>query len=423
MAEIKCPNCQQVFQVDESGVANIIKQIRDNEFNKELKKIRDEEEEKTRKAVQMATLDITAKKDTELSRKENIITSLQAEIRAADNHKELAVTKTKEDLTKEVQELTLKLRMKENEIQAAHNRIIDQERNSEKDLRLAVNEAVKEADAEHNEKINELSAELKSKQKELEFYKDMKAKLSTKMLGETLEQHCEIAFEQSRAIGFPRAIFGKDSDITTGSKGDYIYRDYDDNGLEYISIMFEMKNEADNTTTKKKNDDFLKELDKDRREKNCEYAVLVSLLEGDSEIYNVGIVDKSHLYPKMYVIRPQFFMPIIALLRNEARNSLLYKVELASVRNQNIDISNFEDNMNAFKEAFSKNYRLASEKFQTAIAEIDKSIDHLVKTKEALLSSDRNLRLAADKTDDLSIKKLTKGNPTMAQKFADLEKT
>ena len=262
---------------------------------------------------------------------------------------------------------------------------------------------------------------LRLKDEEIAHYKDFKSKLSTKMVGESLEQHCEIEFNRLRATGFKNAYFEKDNDAKSGSKGDYIFKDFDDESGEFISIMFEMKNEMDTTSTKKKNEDFLKELDKDRREKNCEYAVLVSLLEPENELYNTGIVDMSHRYPKMYVIRPQFFIPIITLLRNAALNSLGYQRELAIIKTQNIDISKFEDEMNDFKDKFSRNYRLASEKFQTAIAEIDKTIDHLQKTKEALLSSENNLRLANNKAEDLSIKRLTKNNPTMEAKFAALK--
>ncbi|MEG1506752.1 MAG: DUF2130 domain-containing protein, partial [Bacilli bacterium] len=265
--------------------------------------------------------------------------------------------------------------------------------------------------------------ELKTKDEQIEYYKDMKLKLSTKMVGETLEQHCEVEFERIRATGFQNAEFGKDNDSSSGSKGDYIYRESDTDGNEIISIMFEMKNENDNTATKHKNDDFLKELDKDRNEKKCEYAVLVSLLETDSELYNSGIVDKSHLYSKMYVVRPQFFIPIITILRNAAMNSLQYKSELALVKSQNIDISNFEDNINMFKEGFAKNYELASRKFKTAIDEIDKTIKSLEKTKENLLSSENNLRLANNKAEDLTIKKLTSGNATMIQMFEELKET
>jgi hypothetical protein len=264
--------------------------------------------------------------------------------------------------------------------------------------------------------------ELQAKNEQIDYYKDLKTRLSTKLLGETLEQHCQIEFNRLRATGFQNAYFEKDNDAKTGSKGDFIFRDFGDDGTEFISIMFEMKNEADTTATKKKNEDFFKELDKDRREKNCEYAVLVSMLEADNELYNNGIVDVSYKYPKMYVIRPQFFIPIITLLRNAASNSLQYRQELAIVRNQNIDISNFEADINDFKDKFARNYRIASEKFKTAIEEIDKTIAHLQKTRDALLSSENNLRLANDKAEDLTIKKLTAHNPTMAKKFAELDK-
>ena len=315
-----------------------------------------------------------------------------------------------------------------------------------KDKQIEINELISKKDAELVEKNNEIlklkgqkdldekefqikeqnlkekyEVQLQCKDEEIARYKEFKAKLSTKMLGETLEQHCEISFEQNRAMAFQSAYFEKDNNAKSGSKGDYIFRDYDEEGTEYLSIMFEMKNEADTTSTKKKNEDFFKELDKDRREKNCEYAVLVSMLEPENDLYNNGIVDVSHKYEKMYVVRPQFFIPIITLLRNATRHSLGYRKELALIKAQNIDVSNFEAAMNDFKDKFSRNYRLASEKFQTAIAEIDKTIDHLQKTKEALLSSDKNLRLANDKAEDLSIKKLTKNNPTMQAKFEELQ--
>ena len=263
--------------------------------------------------------------------------------------------------------------------------------------------------------------EIKRREDEIAYYKDFKARQSTKMIGESLEQHCETEFNKLRATAFQNAYFEKDNDIKTGSKGDFIYREFSDDGVEFISIMFEMKNEMDTTATKHKNEDFFKELDKDRKEKNCEYAVLVTMLEADNEYYNSGIVDVSYKYPKMYVVRPQFFIPIITVLRNAALNSLQYRHELELVRNQNIDITHFEDDINDFKDKFSRNFRLASEKFQKAIDEIDKTIDHLQKTKEALLSSENNLRLANNKAEDLTIKRLTKGNPTMAEKFAELE--
>lgn len=316
---------------------------------------------------------------------------MKAKLQTTETEKKLAITEAVNRLEKERDELASELKSKDTEKQLLQSSLKDKH-----------------------------AIELKSKDEMITYYKDMKARLSTKMVGETLEQHCEIEFNKLRATAFQNAYFEKDNDATTGSKGDYIYRETDEAGTEIISIMFEMKNEDDKTATKHKNEDFLRELDKDRADKKCEYAVLVTLLEVGSELYNSGIVDVSHRYPKMYVIRPQFFIPIITLLRNAAASSLKYKSELALVKSQNVDITNFEDNMNTFKEGFAKNYDLASRKFKTAIGEIDKTIDHLQKTKEALLSSENNLRLANNKAEDLTIKRLTRGNPTMTAKFAEL---
>jgi len=399
MQEIKCPKCGEVFQVDESGYAAILKQVRDKEFEKEInsQKIQFESEKET--AIKLATVETEQDYKELINKKDLKIAELESKIEACRKDTELAVTKAVTDKDREIAE-------KENVITKLNGQIETNEKESQ-----LKEQSLKE---QYEEK-------LKFKDEEIAHYKEFKSKLSTKMIGESLEQHCEIEFNKLRATGFQNAYFEKDNDARTGSKGDYIFRDKDSNGVEFISIMFEMKNEMDSTSTKKKNDDFLKELDKDRKEKNCEYAILVSLLEPDNELYNSGIVDMSHKYPKMYVIRPQFFIPIITLLRNAALNSLAYKQELAVIKNQNIDISNFENEMNEFKEKFSKNFRLASEKFQKAIEEIDKTIEHLQKTKEALLSSENNLRLANNKAEDLSIKRLTKNNPTMAQKFAELK--
>lgn len=388
MQEIKCPKCGEVFQVDESGYAAIVKQIRDKEFQKEVLE---------REAQYKARLE--AIKNEAVAVKEKEITALQARLASYEMEKRLAVSevvfKTERQLAEKNQEL-LKLTSK---VEA-----------SEKESKIR-EQSIKDG---YEEK-------LKMKEDQIAYYRDLKARQSTKMIGETLEQHCAIEFNRLRATAFRNAYFEKDNDARTGSKGDFIFREYDEEGTEFISIMFEMKNEADETATKHKNEDFLKELDKDRKEKNCEYAVLVSLLEADNELYNGGIVDMSHRYPKMYVVRPQFFIPIITLLRNAAMNSLQYKKELATIKNQNIDISHFEEDMNDFKEKFARNYRIASEKFKKAIEEIDKTIDHLQKTKEALLSSENNLRLANNKAEDLSIKRLTRNNPTMQAKFAELE--
>lgn len=367
MNEIICPHCSKAFKIDEAGYASILKQVRDNEFSEQLhEKINLIEREKTT-ALELAILKISSEKDSLIKELENKIDNSEA---------------------------TYKLKMVET-IQA-----VEKERDQIK--------------ADFQIKITDRDNEIRRLQ-------EMKARLSTKMIGETLEQHCEIEFNRIRATAFPNAYFEKDNDARTGSKGDFIFRDKDTIGNEIVSIMFEMKNESDQTVTKSKNEHFFKELDKDRNEKNCEYAVLVSMLEPENDLYNSGIVDVSYKYPKMFVIRPQFFIPIISLLRNAALNSLKYKAELALIKSQSIDISNFENELDAFKSAFSKNYDLASRRFQTAIDEIDKSIDHLQKTKEALLGADRNYRLANDKAQEVSIKKLTKGNPTMAAKFAELE--
>lgn len=402
MNEIICPHCKKAFKIDEAGFANILKQVRNQEFEKELHDRLELLERDKISAVKLAEANTKnalqndiSKRDAELAQlkaeKETEIARLLHKLESFETEKKLAVTEAVTKIDKERIDLEIKLQNKNHEIQLREVSLKEQFEN-----------------------------ELKLKNEMIERYKDMKLRLSTKMIGETLEQHCETEFNKLRAIGFKNAYFEKDNDSKTGSKGDYIYRETDELGNEIISIMFEMKNEGDETVTKKKNDDFLRELDKDRTEKQCEYAVLVSLLEAESELYNTGIVDVSHKYPKMYVVRPQFFIPIITLLRNAAMNSLQYKAELALVKNQNIDITNFEENINKFKDGFAKNYELASRKFKTAIDEIDKTIDHLQKTKEALLSSENNLRLANNKADDLTIKKLTKDNPTMTAKFAEL---
>ena len=403
MQEIKCPNCGEVFQVDESGYAQILSQVRDKEFDKEIR-----QREKL----------IESQKELEI---EKLKAQLKALEEATDKDVKLAVT---EALSKQKQEAQQELNRQQHEAQEALNK---QERKSieelaDKDIEIAkLKGQLESKDNESKLKSQALKEQyedkLKLKDEQIEYYRDFKARQSTKMVGESLEQHCDIEFNKLRATAFPNAYFGKDNDARTGSKGDFIFREADASGTEFISIMFEMKNQMDETATKKKNEDFLKELDKDRREKNCEYAVLVSLLETDNELYNTGIVDVSYRYPKMYVVRPQFFIPIITLLRNAALNSLEYKQELETIRNQNIDISNFEEKINVFKDGFSRNFRLASEKFNNAIDEIDKSISHLQKIKEALLSSENNLRLANNKAEDLTIKKLTRGNPTMKELF------
>lgn len=405
MNEIICPHCKKAFQIDEAGFADILKQVRTQEFDRELHERLELMEKDKENAVKLAEANAksalerdVSKMEAELEKlrveKESELHKLLAKIDATETEKKLAVNEAVSKLERERNELANRLQSKDHELQLREVSLKEQ-----------------------------YEQELKLKNEMIERYKDMKQKLSTKMLGETLEQHCETEFNKLRATGFQHAYFEKDNDAKTGSKGDYIYRETDAAGNEIISIMFEMKNEGDETTTKKKNEDFLRELDKDRSEKGCEYAVLVSLLEADSELYNTGIVDMSYKYPKMYVVRPQFFIPIITLLRNAAMNSLQYKAELAMVKNQDIDITNFEEKINTFKTGFAKNYDLASRKFKTAIDEIDKTIDHLQKTKDALLSSENNLRLANNKAEDLTIKKLTRGNPTMTAKFNELSDT
>ena len=406
MQEIRCPKCGEIFQVDETGYEQIARQVRDKEFEKELSarkaeiaQNREQELSLIRMQQERAHAEHLAKKDAELSEKSKRIAELEAKLSAGETEKKLAVTdaleKKNEELAKRLTEITeLKGELKNKEIESQLG---------EKSLR-----------EQYEEK-------LRSKDEMIEYYKDFKAKQSTKMIGESLEQHCLAQFNSLRMTAFPNAYFEKDNDARTGSKGDFIYREASEDGTEFISIMFEMKNEADKTATKHKNEDFFRELDKDRNEKKCEYAILVSLLEGDSDLYNNGIVDVSYRYPKMYVVRPQFFIPIITLLRNAAMNSLHYRRELAAVKSQQVDILNFEENMNAFKEGFARNYRIASEKFAAAIEEIDKTISHLQKTKEALLSSENNLRLANNKAEDLSIKRLTKNAPSVKAMFDALK--
>ncbi len=405
MQEIKCPNCGQVFAVDESGYAQIVQQVRDAEFEKELARRGKQYEEtketelKLARAEQQGEFDKRlSAKDAELAEKEQELEQLRAQIAGTETEKKLAVSEMSQEKDKE-------LSAKEKEILNLKNQLSNQQ-----------NEAALQVQS-----LNEKHAdELKRKDEEIEYYKDFKARQSTKMIGESLEQHCQNQFNSIRMTAFPNAYFEKDNDAASGSKGDFIFREEAD-GVEFLSIMFEMKNEMDETATKHKNEDFFKKLDKDRREKNCEYAVLVSLLEPDSELYNNGIVDVSYQYDKMYVIRPQFFLPLITLLRNAALNTLQYRQEAALAKSQQLDVSHFEENMNAFKQGFARNYELASKKFQTAIDEIDKTISHLQKTKEALLSSENNLRLANNKAEDLSIKKLTKNAPAVKEMFDQLE--
>lgn len=399
MQNIKCPKCGEVFQVDESGYAAIVKQVRDQEFMNELKGREDQWAREKQAAVRLAQAETEKSFQALLSQRETELTALRGKMEAAESRSQLAVKEAVGEKEKEISARDQRIFLLTSQLEAAEKE------------RLLSEQALKES----------YEGQIKAKDEMISYYKDFKARQSTKMVGESLEQHCLNEFNKLRSTGFQHAYFEKDNDARTGSKGDFIYRESAEDGTEFISIMFEMKNEMDQTAVKHRNEDFFKELDRDRREKKCEYAVLVSLLEADSELYNTGIVDVSYRYPKMYVIRPQFFIPMITLLRNAAINSLKYQQELAVIRSQNIDISHFEEDMNDFKEKFSRNYRLASEKFQKAIEEIDKTIDHLQKTKEALLSSENNLRLANSKAEDLSIKRLTRNNPTMAQKFAELK--
>lgn len=391
MHEVICPHCGKAFKIDEAGYANILKQVRDGEFEKQLHERLELAEQDKRNAVELAQIKVASELQIASMAKDTEIQQLKAKLDATGVAQKLAITEAVGAVEKERDELKSGIRLAELEKQLAEKSLKDK-----------------------------YETQIKDRDDTIERLRDMKARLSTKMVGETLEQHCETEFNRIRSTAFPRAYFEKDNDARTGSKGDYIFRDLDEAGTEIVSVMFEMKNESDRTTTKNRNEDFLKELDKDRIEKGCEYAVLVSLLEPDSELFNSGIVDVFHRYPKMYVVRPQFFLPIITLLRNAAMNSLQYKSELALVKAQNIDITNFESDLDTFKAAFGKNYELASKRFQTAIEEIDKSIDHLQKTKDALLGTDRNLRLANDKAQDVTIKKLTRSNPTMATKFGEL---
>lgn len=422
MNEIICPNCKKAFKVDEAGYADILKQVRDHQFEEELKNRLDLAEKDKENAVKLAEANVKSTYQEKLAKSDKLLTELKAK-----NDTELAQRIS--DKEKEIDKLNSKIKNAETDQKLAVSyavKLIEKERDN-----LANELKVKETETQLLEKsikeqfANKLIAKdesLKLKDDEINRLKDFKQKLSTKMVGESLEQHCEIEFNRLRPTAFQNAYFEKDNDASEGTKGDFIYKETDEDGNEIISIMFEMKNENDETATKKKNEDFLAKLDKDRNAKSCEYAVLVSLLESENEYYNNGIVDVSYKHPKMYVIRPQFFIPIITLLRNAAMNSLKYKQELNLMKNQNIDITNFEEKIDAFRKGFAYNYDLASRKFKTAIDEIDKTITHLQKTKDALLSSENNLRLANNKADDLTIKKLTHGNPTMKSKFDEARK-
>lgn len=405
MQEIKCPNCGEVFAVDESGYAQIVQQVRDKEFEKELIRREQKFEEMKESELKLARMEqkeefdkALSSKEAEIAEKEKTIELLKAQISGNETEKKLAVSEA--------------VQVKEKELSQKATEILE--------LKSQLSNKVTESELKEQSLQKQYEDMLKQKDEQIEYYKDFKARQSTKMVGESLEQHCLIQFNSLRMTAFPNAYFEKDNDARSGSKGDFIFREARE-GTEFLSIMFEMKNEMDETATKHKNEDFLKELDKDRREKKCEYAVLVSLLEIDNELYNNGIVDVSYKYEKMYVIRPQFFIPMITLLRNAALNSLKYRQELEAARHQQIDIVHFEENMNAFKEGFARNYRIASERFNTAIDEIDKTISHLQKTKEALLSSENNLRLANNKAEDLSIKKLTRNAPAVKEMFDEIK--
>ena len=461
MHEIRCPQCGKTFTLDEAGYADIAKQVRDNEFEKQLHERLELADQDKKTALDLAAIKASSELAQAGAAKDAEIQQLLAKLEASDVEQTLAVTKARSAVEKErdalLSDLEAAKQEKQSAVELADAKLAGelQKAASKKDAeiqelkaqlesaglakKLEIAEALSAAEKERDRFKNGLEkaelekqlaetalrdkyeTQIKDRDDAIERLRDMKAKLSTKMVGETLEQHCEIEFNRIRATAFPRAYFEKDNDVRTGSKGDYIFRDLDEVGTEFISIMFEMKNESDMTATKKRNEDFLKELDKDRTEKGCEYAILVSLLEPDNDLYNTGIVDVSYRYPKMYVIRPQFFIQMITLLRDAATSSLQYKTELALVKAQNVDITNFENELDSFKSAFGKNFDLAARRFHSAIDEIDKSIDTLQKAKEALLGSERNLRLANDKAQDVTIKKLTRRNPTMAAKFAELE--
>lgn len=434
MNEIKCPKCGTVFQIDEQDYESIVKQVRDHTFEEELNERKAQFQRELESAVKLAKADTEKKLLEQVNQLKMANANLETRIQSSEEEKKQAVQLTRaaveKEYTSKISELTLSKTKLENDLKL-----------KDTENKLAVEQAISAKDKTIDSLSNELSlkekefqlketsmkesyeSKLKDKDEQIAYYKDFKARQSTKMIGESLEQHCSTEFNKLRSL-FKNCYFEKDNDAKTGSKGDFIFRAYadDEHTSEIVSIMFEMKNEADQTATKHKNEDFFKELDKDRREKKCEYAVLVSLLELDNEYYNVGIVDVSYQYEKMYVIRPQFFIPLITLIKDLASKSLEYKNELELVRSQNIDITHFEQNINTFKDSFSRNYRLASERFAKAIEEIDKTIDHLQKTKEHLLKTEDNLRLANNKAQDLTIKKLTHKNPTMAKMFDDLKK-
>mgnify|MGYP000603128873 CR=1 FL=1 len=423
MQDIKCPHCGKAFKIDETGYADILKQVRDSDFEKQLHERLELAEREKKNAVELAQVKMTNELQKSAASKDAEIQELKAKLHETEVARKLAVSEATSAKDSEIHELKAKL----SELGLAQKLAVTEAVNAvekERDqLKNGLDRAELEKQLSEKSLKDKYETQIKDRNDEIERLRDMKARLSTKMVGETLEQHCETEFNRIRATAFPHAYFEKDNDARTGSKGDYIFKDKDESGTEIVSIMFEMKNESDQTASKKKNEDFLKELDKDRNEKGCEYAVLVSLLEPDNELYNTGIVDVSHRYPKMYVVRPQFFIPIITVLRNASMKSLAYKTELAHVKAQNLDITRFEEQLNDFKTTFGRNWRLASDGFEEAVKRIDDAIKDLEKTKEALYKSANNLRLANDKAEDLTIKKLTRGNPTMAEKFNDLKKS
>jgi len=432
MHEINCPHCGKAFKIDEAGYADILKQVRDSDFSQQLHERLELAEQDKFNAVELAKAKVANELQKDVVARNTQIQELRAKLDAGEVARKLAVAEALSAVEKQRDALVSQLEQAKQEKKALGELAEAKFANELQKTAWAKQQEIQalQAKLESTEMAQKLAentlkdkyeTQLKDRDDAIERLRDMKARLSTKMIGETLEQHCETEFNRIRATAFPHAYFEKDNDARSGSKGDYIFRDHDSTGTEIVSIMFEMKNEADETANKKKNEDFLRELDKDRAEKGCEYAVLVSLLEPESELYNTGIVDVFHRYPKMYVVRPQFFLPIITLLRNAAMNSLKYKAELAIVKAQNIDITNFETELESFKSGFDRNYDLASRKFKTAIEEIDKTIDHLQKTKEALLGSENNLRIANEKAQDVTLKKLTRGNPTMAAKFEELK--
>ncbi|KKI21360.1 MULTISPECIES: DUF2130 domain-containing protein [unclassified Leucobacter] len=423
MHEIKCPHCGKAFTVDEAGYAEILKQVRDAEFERQLLERLELAEQDKANALELAGERAAGDLQRAEAAKDAEIQALRAKVDAGEAARQLAVSEARAALEKELTELRARVSGAELAQKLAVSEAVGAVEKQRDELRNGLDRAALEKELAEKSMQERFAVQLKDRDDQIERLRDLKARLSTKMIGETLELHCENTFNQFRAMAFPNAYFEKDNDARTGSKGDYIFRDFDATGIEVVSIMFEMKNEADETATKHKNTDFLKELDKDRREKGCEYAVLVSLLEPESELYNAGIVDVSHLYPKMYVIRPQFFLPLITLLRNAALNALQYKAELEQVRAQNIDITHFEEHLETFKDAFGRNYDLASRQFQEAIKRIDTSIAEMQKVKDNLLKSENNLRLANDKAQGVTIKRLTRGNPTMQARFAELEQS